>query len=75
MVDLNLAAHLPAATAWCAEQGVDSMCELKEVEMEEELVKHLRLKPATAKLMLKRIPESTSELRNLGSRFDGAPAK
>ena len=71
MVDLNLADHLPAAIAWCTEQGVESVCELKEVGMEEEFVERLSLQPARAKLMLKRIAESASELQILGIRFDG----
>ena len=42
-----------------------------EVEMEDELVKHVSLKPAKAKLMIKRIADSTSKLQILGIKFDG----
>ena len=71
MEDINLAAYLPAAIAWCDEQGVDSVSELKEVQMEEDLVNHLNIKPAKAKLMLKRITEAASELQILGFNLDG----
>ena len=36
LVDLNLATLLPAVLAWCAEQGIESVCELQEVGMEED---------------------------------------
>ena len=47
------------------------MCELKEVGMEEDFVKHLNLKFAKAKLLLKRIAESSAELQILGIKFFG----
>lgn len=51
----KLLEKLEAAVAWCEAKGVDSMEELKEVEMEKELVTALDLKEAKAKLVLKRL--------------------
>ena len=54
--------HAPAkfelANGWCAEQGVDSLATLKEVGMEDQLVRALELKPAKAKQLRMRIAEA-----------------
>jgi len=55
---LKLSESIATASAWCKEQGVDSVAELKEAEMEGQLVEALNLKPAKAKLLLKRIAEA-----------------
>ena len=54
-----------AAAAWCEEQGVESLAELREAEMEGELIAALPLKPAKAKILRKR-------LRTGGDRGTGA---
>lgn len=54
---LHLNEQLGAAEAWCREQGIDSVGELKEAEMEAELATAMQLKPAKQKLLLKRIAE------------------
>ena len=50
-----------AAAAWCDEQGVDSLAELREAEMEEELIAALPLKPAKAKILRKRLQATDKE--------------
>ena len=62
MTDLSITEHLAEATGWCVEVGLDSLAELREVEMEADLISFLEagdvhLKPAKATLMLKRIRE------------------
>jgi len=54
---LKLSDSLPAASAWCREQGVDTLAELREAEMELELVEALALKPGKAKILLKRLQD------------------
>lgn len=54
---LNLEDDVGTASAWCAQQGIDSISELKEAEMESEFAVALALKPAKQKLLLKRIAE------------------
>ena len=56
MADLEITDHLCAATEWCVEVGIDSLDELREIDMGEDLVEFLTdLKPAKATLMLRRI--------------------
>jgi len=56
MEGLSIQDHLGTATEWCNDVGIESLAELKEMEMEADLVSYLvDLKPAKAKLMLKRI--------------------
>ena len=52
---VKLSDSYDAAGAWCKDAGVDSLAELREAGMEEELVGVLALKPAKAKILLKRI--------------------
>ena len=54
---LSLSDLLPMASTWCKEQGLDSLDELREAEMEAELVDALGLKPGKAKILLKRLKE------------------
>jgi len=59
MVGLSIGEHLAEASSWCTEVGLDSLAELKEAEMEADLVSYLvDLPDAKAKLMLKRIREA-----------------
>ena len=58
-VNLNIDDRLSDAIGWCSTQGIDSIGELKEAGMEADLVSHMGLKPAKAKILLKRIAEST----------------
>lgn len=53
--DEALAKALSLASAWCSEQGADSLEELKEVEAEADFVAALQLKPLKAKLLLSRM--------------------
>ena len=48
------------AVAWFREQGIESIAELKDAEIEAEFAQALRLKPSKAKIFLKRIAESTT---------------
>ena len=44
-----------AAAVWCNDVGVESLAELREAEMEEELIAALPLKAAKAKILRKRL--------------------
>ena len=52
---LGIPDKIGAAEAWFDEQGLDSLAELKEAEMEEDLAKAIELKPGKKKLFLSRI--------------------
>ena len=54
---LNLSDYVSAAFAWCAEQGLDSVSEIKEAEMEQDFVDALELKPGKAKILRKRFAD------------------
>lgn len=67
---------LATACTWCAEQGIDSLDDLCEAEMEEELVAALDLKSAKAKILRKRIQErqqgaATKEPQRTSSDVNG----
>jgi hypothetical protein len=49
-----------AAVAWFDAQGLSSIDDLKEVEMENELVAAMQLKPGAHKLLLKKIAQYTA---------------
>ena len=51
----GLVAKLDSAITWCDGQDVDSLAMLKEIEMEDELVKQLGLKPGKQKQLRMRI--------------------
>ena len=51
----GLVAKLDSAITWCDGQDVDSLAMLKEIEMEDELVKELGLKPGKQKQLRMRI--------------------
>ena len=50
----KLTSAIPKAIAWCAEMGVDSVSEIREVEAEEGFVNALELLPLKKALLLKR---------------------
>eukprot|EP00908_Phaeocystis_cordata_P019188 Transcript_30687.p1 GENE.Transcript_30687~~Transcript_30687.p1 ORF type:complete len:628 (+),score=121.95 Transcript_30687:2817-4700(+) len=49
-----------AAAAWCNAEGVESLAELREAEVEEDLIAALPLKPAKAKILRKRLKTTGS---------------
>ena len=51
---VKLTSAIPKAIAWCAEMGVDSVSEIREVEAEEGFVNALELLPLKKALLLKR---------------------
>jgi len=53
----KLANKYEAALNWCVESGVESIEYLREVEMENELVEALQLKPAQRKMLLLKIAQ------------------
>ena len=55
---LKLSDKLDAARAWFAEQGIDTMAELKEAEMVGDLADAIKLKPAKKKLLMKRMSDA-----------------
>lgn len=61
LTGLNLEDKLARAQEWCQEQGIDSIAELREVNMASDMAAALGLKPAKMKLLLKRIDEHTME--------------
>jgi len=54
---LNLGESVARARAWCDENGVESIADLLEAEMEEDLAAGLELKPAKAKILVKRLKD------------------
>ena len=71
LLSARLAEALPAAQAWCDEQGVDAIAMLLEVRMEAEFVDALGLKPAQKKLLQMRLAQMRPAGKGGGS---GAPA-
>jgi len=70
---LKLQAKLPAAAAWFAAQGLDSIDELRELEdptFEANFAASLKLKPGREKLLLKRLSGSRLTA-NAGGQHDG----
>ena len=47
----------PGPCSHSEEQGIDSIAEIKEAELEEELARSMQLKPAKQKLLIKRLAE------------------
>ena len=54
---LKVSDKLTAARSWFAEQGIDTLAELKEADMVSDLADAIQLKPAKKKLLVKRVRE------------------